>query len=70
MIVKAKVDFTIYIGNYIKKIFVAGNEYYAYKSDEIADCYIVLDEFNVLYTISEHRLKTDFDIITDEVEDL
>lgn len=65
MIVKAKVNFVTYTGEYKKKIFTEGKEYYAYKSNEISNCYIVVDNFNVLNAVAEHRLKTDFEIIED-----
>ena len=65
MIVKAKTDFITYIDGYKKKIFIKDKEYYACESNQIGGCYIVVDEYNVLNAISEHRLKTDFEIITD-----
>ena len=63
MIVKAKVDVVTYIGAYKKKIFTEGKEYYAYKSNEINNCYIVVDNFNVLNAITEDRIKTNFEIM-------
>lgn len=65
MTVKAKVDCTTYIAADKKKIFVEGKEYYAYESDQIAQCYIVVDEYNTPNIYSQHRFATDFEIVVD-----
>lgn len=62
MKVKAKTDVTTYMCGYKKKIFEEGKEYFGYKHDEIADCYIVMDEYNALATFSEERFKLNFEV--------